>query len=95
MNKKYFESFYLDFPKKSTIKLTKEGAFIETISIKCVPIESQNSLQKFAEQDNADESMIEDAHASVFVSALIFGCSVFAYVILWEFNHGWFFWLTS
>ena len=87
MNKKYFESFYFDFSKKSVIKPTKDGTFIETITIKCVPIEAQKYLKEIAEQDEKYESMIEDANETVFSSAIIFSCNLIAYAVLLLLNH--------
>lgn len=49
MNKKYFDTFYLDFSRKSRIETTKEGDTVEKIIIKCVPVESQILVKKIFE----------------------------------------------
>lgn len=87
MNKKYFESFYFDFSKKSTRKPTKDGTFIETITIKCVPIEAQKYLKEIAEQDKKYERILEDANDTVFFSAIIFSCNFLAYAVLLLLHH--------
>lgn len=58
MNKKYFDTFYLDFSRKSRIETTTEGDTIEKITIKCVPVESQILVKKIFENKMTFEHLV-------------------------------------